>query len=125
MRVTVIKNKVDPVSATPPTLDHVPGEELLDPKLVADVAPVSLVVNPVASVVPIPPPVTLIPMFHCVIAPVGPVANWNRTPPEVRFVSVCTPSENVNAVGVTNVSGMFGAKGLANVSIPDTKSLVV
>jgi hypothetical protein len=40
-------------------------------------------------------------------------------------VSVCTPSENANAMGITSVSGMFGASGPANLTIPDTKSLVV
>jgi hypothetical protein len=99
------------VSAAPATLDHVPGELLLSPELVGN-APSSFVGNPVASVVDIPPPVTFIMTFHCVIAPVGPVPNWNKKAIEgVRFVSVCTPSENVNAVGVTVVSGMFGAKG--------------
>ena len=38
---------------------------------------------------------------------------------------VCTPSENVKAVGVTAVSGMFAASGPANVTIAVTKSLVV
>jgi hypothetical protein len=58
------------------------------------------------------------------IAPVGPVSNRN-VDELLRFVSVCTPSENVKAMGVTSVSDKFGARGPANVTIPVTKSLVV
>ena len=43
----------------------------------------------------------------------------------VRFVIVCTPSENEKDVGDTKVNGMSGARGPASVNIPDTKSLVV
>jgi hypothetical protein len=65
-------------------------------------------------------------MRHAEMAPVGPVANLNKDDTDgVRFVSVCRPSEKVNAVGVTSVSGMFGASGPANVTIPDTNILVV
>ena len=65
-------------------------------------------------------------MFHNVIAPVGPVANANEKSTEgLRFVNVCTPSESVKAVGDTLVSDMFGASGPANVTVPDTKLLVV
>jgi len=64
--------------------------------------------------------------FHNVIAPVGPVANANEKSTEgVRFVNVCMPSENVKAVGDTLVRAMFGASGPANVTVPDTKLLVV
>jgi len=47
---------------------------------------------------------------------VNSVAHW--------FDIVCTPSVNVNRLGVT-VPLKFGARGPANVTIPDTKSLVV
>ena len=61
-----------------------------------------------------------------VIVPAGPVITWNvEVTLGVRFVIVCTPSENVKAVGVMVDNGMFGASGLANVSITVTKSLVV
>jgi len=60
-----------------------------------------------------------------VIAPVGPVAKLKLEPMALKFVMVCTPSESVKAVGVTLVNGMFGARGPANVTIADTKSLVV
>ena len=42
----------------------------------------------------------------------------------MRFVIVCTPSENVKAVGVTEPL-KFGARGPANVTIAVTKSLSV
>jgi hypothetical protein len=35
------------------------------------------------------------------------------------------PSENVKEVGDTLVRAMFGASGPANVTVPDTKLLVV
>ena len=60
-----------------------------------------------------------------VMAPVGPVVKKKEAPEAVRFVMVCTPSESVKAMGVTLVNGMFGARGPANVTIADTKSLVV
>jgi hypothetical protein len=43
----------------------------------------------------------------------------------VEDINVCTPSENVKAMGVMVVSGMFGVRGPVNVNIPVTKSLVV
>jgi hypothetical protein len=51
--------------------------------------------------------------------------NANDEESAVRFVIVCTPSENVKAVGVTKVTGMFGARGAANLTNAVTKSLVV
>ena len=58
------------------------------------------------------------------IWPVGPVTKKKTENILVRLVIVCTPSENVNAKGVTK-SLKPGGRGPANVTIPDTKSLVV
>ena len=62
---------------------------------------------------------------HPVIIPVGPVANSKNVDVVLLLLSVCTPSEKEKASGATAVRGMFAGSGLANVTIPDTKSLVV
>ena len=130
IKVSVINDRVDPASATWPLTDHVPGSLRLDPpNEPKTVDPPSrtkkgeLTVNicalpsssPIATNIPQP-----------VIAPVRPVANQNSALVLVRFVIVCTPSDNVKAVGDTGVKdGMFAPSGPANVTIAVTKSLVV
>ena len=127
IRVSVINDRVDPVSGTvEDTSAHVPGALALCP--IADV-PLRCPVSPGDR---LPPPTVVMeplraPALTCqtVIAPVGPVAKLKLEKLALIFVMVCTPSESVKAVGVTLVNGMFGARGPANVTIADTKSLVV
>jgi hypothetical protein len=64
-------------------------------------------------------------MFHSLTCPAAPVATWMYHVNASRLMIVCTPSENVKAVGVMVCNGLFGASGPANVNIPVTKSLVV
>jgi hypothetical protein len=51
---------------------------------------------------------------------------WKRNKDEVIWVcvSVCTPSKNLKAVGVT-MPPKFGRRGAANVTVPATNLLVV
>src|SRR6266550_3681877 len=126
IRVSVINDRVDPVSGTgEDTSAHVPGALVLCPDAIV---PVSV---PRSRGVWGPPPyVEMDPLRatattdQTVIAPVGPVAKLKLEKLALKFVMVCTPSESVKAVGVTLVNGMFGARGPANVTIADTKSLV-
>ena len=132
IRVSVINDWVDPESGT--LRAHVPGASKLRPD---SPVPSGCVVEP-SSNMAIPtvlndsiwcPPVpsmidasTVQPM----IDPDASVAKKNDVAPfAVRLVIVCTPSDDVNAVGVTWVSGMFAPSGPANVSVTVTKSLVV
>ena len=125
IRVSVINDWVDPVSATAPTVVHVPGESKLAPKPVS-LAPWSWMRGTRNVVVRINPVTTSTLTNQPVIVPAGPVTNWNiEVTLGVRFVIVCTPSENVKAMGEMVVSGMFGGRGPASLIIPDTKSLVV
>jgi len=66
-------------------------------------------------------------MLQPVIAPVGPVPNSNIDPGlALRFVIVWTPSEKEKASGVTVVpNGRLIPRGLASVTVPVTRSLVV
>ena len=118
-------DKVDPVSGAGTPVVHTPGEnaapEDSSPRNPSSKANSSGVKR---SVVMEPSPeLANTTMNHSVIAPVASVAK-EKLPPELRLVSVCTPSVNVNRVGKTPPL-KFGARGPANVTIPVTKSLVV
>ena len=63
--------------------------------------------------------------FQNVIVPEASVENRKLAPVALRFVIVCTPSDNVNAVGVTGKWSRFAPRGSDNVIIAVTKSLVV
>ena len=57
--------------------------------------------------------------------PDDPVARAMAAVWKLTFVIVCTPSDTEKERGLTEPNGMFRARGLANVIITVTKSLVV
>src|SRR5207253_2363731 len=124
IRVSVINDRVDPVSGTvEDTSAHVPGALALCPNAVV---PLRCPKSPGNR---LPPPTVLMDPLRApaltdqtVIAPVGPVAKLKLEKLALKFVMVCTPSERVKAVGVRLVKGMFGARGPANVTIADAMS---
>jgi hypothetical protein len=127
IRVSVINDRVDPVSGTlEDTRDQDPGA-----RVTPNARGLFTTLESPGERVPPPtdkmdPAAFSTSTSHTVIAPVGPVANRNAEEKKaLRFVMVCTPSESVKAVGVTLVNPMFGARGPANVTVADTKSLVV
>lgn len=129
IRVSVINDRVDPVSGTVgDTSAHVPGMFALSP--VANLVGRKTLPRSPDDCGP-PPTVWICPVglcpstSHAVIMPSGPVAKLKLDVLALRFVIVCTPSKSVKAVGVTLVNRMRGARGPANVTVADTKSLVV
>src|SRR5262249_5022285 len=128
IRVSVINDRVDPVSGTPATVAQTPGWSWVCPNAPPTVTPKSIVwLTSFIVLISSTPPKRKTSTFQSLMAPVGPVSKWKVSDwprPGVRFVMVCTPSENEKAMGVTNPL-KFGARGPANVNIPDTKSLVV
>src|SRR5437588_9845688 len=125
IRVSVINDRVDPVSGTWPPTIHMPGLERTSPAGPVWRCPRSpgLMLPPPA--VDMPPSKPWAEMFHADGRPDGPVAKKNEDPIALTLVIVCTPSDSEKARGVTVPNGMFAARGLANVIITVTKSLVV
>src|SRR5689334_3487468 len=126
IRVSVINDRVNPVSGTAvPRPAHDPGVATI-PAPTPKMVPRSNAFDPKLLRVWISPDGVSNCTSHATIEPLL-VANWNMKSIEgVRFVNVCTPSENVNEVGVNVVScGCFSGRGLANVTIPDMKLLLV
>src|SRR5262249_15504757 len=129
MRVSVMNERVDPVSATGGRTVHSPGLKRLKPLEPSGSNPASEISHGGLLMVSIPAKEKMLDTSTCqsVMKPDASVENTKDEKPrgDSAWVIVCTPSDNLKTIGVTWVKFSFAPSGAANVTIAVTKSLVV